>query len=433
MTHSTFIETLDEIDYPLTILANEPQADMLFDQDAFLNHLRNTISQNIARVLIIPATTGSWPDTVLDTITDEMGLMLVNLSAVKTETSSDYDFSIAAHYPPEKIAKLRSSIDIGAQLQARCLMMEDLTEPMPKVESSTNNDESALLSDSEVLEEIARLNADHCLFSTDKIAVYFFKGNESPAALRFIGIGRAITFAAIGAGSGLSVDLSAEDNYYDHLMLWDKCSNHLVGAYRIGFTEEIINAHGVDAVYLSSVFDFKQEYYEQLGNAMELSRSFILPSYQKNPQMLDALWKGIGHIAQRKNCFILYGSVTISASFTPLSQAILVDSLDRYHSETAELRSCVSASHAFTAQTKHHELVASAWAKSGINRLNSVIEDIEHQQRSIPPLIRYYISLNAKFLAFQVEKSFNNAIYCLLKVNLNSLPKRYRKRFLSNK
>jgi len=62
--------------------------------------------------------------------------------------------------------------------------------------------------------------------------------------------------------------------------------------------------------------------------------------------------------------------------------------------------------------------------------MNKVILELEHDHRAIPPLIRYYISLGAKFLSFQVEESFNNAIYCLLKVDLQKLPKRYKKRFL---
>ena len=183
-------------------------------------------------------------------------------------------------------------------------------------------------------------------------------------------------------------------------------------------------------MYLDHVFEIEPEFYETLGNAMELSRSFLLPSYQKNPQMLDALWKGIGHASIEKNCHILYGSVTISASYTPLSQAILVDTLDRYHSEDVELRNAVRSKVPFKAETQHHALVTDAWASQGINKLNKVILELEHDHRAIPPLIRYYISLGAKFLSFQVEESFNNAIYCLLKVDLQKLPKRYKKRFL---
>ena len=75
-------------------------------------------------------------------------------------------------------------------------------------------------------------------------------------------------------------------------------------------------------------------------------------------------------------------------------------------------------------------MVADAWSGMGLNRLNGVIQELEGGQRDIPPLIRYYASLGAKFLSFQVEESFNDAIYCLLRVDLQALPHRYKKRFL---
>ena len=282
------------------------------------------------------------------------------------------------------------------------------------------------------MDELNSLEAEHCLFSSEKIALYLFKGSEAPAVMQLIGKARAITFSAIGAGSGQDVDLALEDDYYHHLLLWDKVNQCLVGAYRIGFIQEIIKTQGTEGVYLDHIFEFKKEFYEKMGEhgAMELSRSFILPSYQKNPQMLDALWKGIGLAAKARNCYTLYGSVTISASFTPLSQAVMVDTLDRYYSDDLELRNYVTAKHPFTPETTQHTAISDTHSGQGLNKLNKVIQELEKNQRSIPPLIRYYISLGAKFLSFQVEESFNNAIYCLLKVDLKSMPKRYKKRFL---
>jgi len=327
---------------------------------------------------------------------------------------------------------LRADEKVATQLYAHCLMVGEATEPsLPSTAQAEDAaSEARLKPNTEVLAELEVLNETSQLFSTAKLAVYLFKGREAPAMMQLIGAARAVTFAAIGAGAGVEIDLSDEDDYYDHLLLWDREQNCLVGAYRLGFTNEILKSHGKTGMYLDHVFEIEPEFYETLGNAMELSRSFLLPSYQKNPQMLDALWKGIGHASIEKNCHILYGSVTISASYTPLSQAILVDTLDRYHSEDVELRNAVRSKVPFKAETQHHTLVTDAWASQGINKLNKVILELEHDHRAIPPLIRYYISLGAKFLSFQVEESFNNAIYCLLKVDLQKLPKRYKKRFL---
>jgi len=163
---------------------------------------------------------------------------------------------------------------------------------------------------------------------------------------------------------------------------------------------------------------------------MELSRSFIPIEFQKAPQVLDILWKSLGKVASQSGCKNLYGSVTISADFTPLSQAVLVDTLDRYYSAEPELRELISNDNPFQATTTYHQLLSDAYSEHGLNRLNTAIREIEEEQRPIPPLMRYYSTLGAKFLSFKVEPTFADAIYCLLLVDLENMPSRYKKRFL---
>jgi len=425
----------DGLNDPITILANIPLC-----HEGDTTELESSLSEFIFEmgflgecdVHFVAEAGGTWPNDVLNKVSEGDGLVLLHLS--KDEDEDDFSPSISKFYTVSELKSLRISKNVGDALYALCMMAEDVTEPVRLHDPASANeglvDSTLLTPDDEMVSELEMLNNEHCLFSTDSLAVYLFKGQVAPALMRLIGVGRAVTFAAIGAGSGEDVDVSAEDAYYDHLMLWDKNENCLVGAYRIGFTQEILKSHGPEGMYLNHVFEMESKFYEHLDNAMELSRSFVLPSYQKNPQMLDALWKGIGQAAIAKNCFTLYGSVTISDSFTPLSQSILVDMLDRYYSDDADLRGSVKAPVPFVPQTRNHSLVVDAWSALGLNKLNSVIQDLEGDQRDIPPLIRYYVSLGAKFLSFQVEESFNDAIYCLLKVDLNELPRRYKKRFM---
>ena len=438
---ANFKETLAQLDNSVTLIVNAfiegLDRDRIEDQlDKYVQETGFSHAYNICFIGEHGSADGGWDDGVLNHVESGFGMMILSIN-------QPTDIFLAAIYSPEGVDQLRSSKDVAQELYARCMMVLEATEPrLPAMSLAgvSSEDEIAgfaeaearLKPNAEVLAEIKMLDNDRQLFNTDKLAVYLFKGNEAPEMMQLIGAARSVTFAAIGAGAGKEVDLSEEDDYYDHLLLWDKAENCLVGAYRLGFTNEILESHGKEGMYLDHVFEVQPEFYEKLGNAMELSRSFVLPSYQKNPQMLDALWKGIGHAAIQKNCYILYGSVTISASFTPLSQSILVDTLDRYHSEEAELRNSVRAKVPFAAETQHHALISDSWASQGLNKLNRVILDLEQDHRAIPPLIRYYVSLGAKFMSFQVEESFNNAIYCLLKVDLKNLPKRYKKRFLGD-
>ncbi|WP_018970470.1 lysophospholipid acyltransferase family protein [Rubritalea marina] len=259
---------------------------------------------------------------------------------------------------------------------------------------------------------------------------FCFQGTEEPSVMQEIGKLRSITFDRIGAGSGKAIDLAAEDDYYHHIVVTDVQSGKIAGAYRVGFSQQILKERGSHGLYLNHIFDIKESFYERIGNAMELSRSFIPPEYQGSPVVLDVLWKSLGRVAQQHHCSTLYGSVTVSAEFTPLAQAVIIDTLDRHHSASTELRSAISNNNPFIPRTQYHRLLADAYAPHGLNRLNTVIEEIEEGQRGIPPLARYYASLEAKFLSFKVEPTFNDAVYCLLMVELDQIPSRYQKRFL---
>ncbi len=288
---------------------------------------------------------------------------------------------------------------------------------LPKTTSSVNYHEVLSNSQTTILE--------HPEFHS-----FCFKGADEPEVMQEIGRLRNITFSLIGAGSGKEIDLSPEDDYYHHIVVTEVSSGKIAGAYRLGFSQEIIAKHGVNGLYLNHIFTIDSAFYQSIGNALELSRSFVPPEFQRSSQVLDLLWKSLGRVATQNNCSVLYGSVTVSAEFTPLSQAVIIDTLDRHHSADAETRSLIKNSKPFKPATRYHQLLADAYAPHGLNRLNAVIEEIEEGHRSIPPLARYYSTLGAKFLSFKVEPSFNDAVYCLLMVELDKIPKRYQKRFL---
>ncbi len=334
---------------------------------------------------------------------------------------------------PTEVLRLDRSGGKISQLRARCYAAAEKQreEGGASVESFTEDTPfSASLSGvDKLIEEINNLPEDDVLWSNERLSLLLIRGDQAPLLLDQVGRGRAVTFAAIGAGAGNEIDLSPEDQYYYHLVLW--CHEHkaLVGAYRIGYTQEIIGEQGVGGLYLNHVFDIQPEFYHHLGSAMELSRSFILPEFQKNPQMLDLLWKGLGLAAKKKGCDTFFGSVTISASYSPFTQSVLVETLDRFYGDDHKMRKLVQARVPFEPKTKYHPLVAQAWQEDGLNRLNTLIEELEGGGKSIPPLIRYYTSLGARFLSFHIEPTFNDAIYCLLRVRGDEMPRRYKKRF----
>ena len=315
------------------------------------------------------------------------------------------------------------------KLQSHSFLRADLDIPRPATPHTIPPHPVASAADP--TNAFTSLTKTHLILETTGLDVLLFRGSEAPdAVMNELGRCREVTFRSAGQGVGSDIDLTPEDPYYHHLVLWDRQARRLIGAYRMGKIHDILNTRGPEALYLDHIFKIQPQLYDQLGPSFELSRSFILPEFQKDPRALAALWKGLGQAAIRHKIRSYFGSVTISNNHHPASRAILVEFLRQNHADSEKMRSLVTERNPFSPLTQYHNLVANSYQGDPISNLCPLIERIENKQRGIPPLMRYYCSLGAKFLAYHVEPTFQDALYCLLRVDLPSMDARYRKRFM---
>ena len=349
-------------------------------------------------------------------------------------TLKKVSIKIASVSSPEKVARLVKTPNGVEQLRADCFLRPDLDIPRPDSVSTPSNSTSVAKAppSNEVIVELNQLsNSQHGrMVDYNRFTLYFAQGKHIPKTLKSLGCGREITFRAAGQGTGKSCDISSEDDYYHHLILWDRDNAQVAGAYRIGFVEQILSEHGTQGLYLDHVFRINPELYKRMGPSFELSRSYVLPKYQGDPDALAGLWKGLGSAAARLGIKTLFGSVTISNDHHPASQSILVEYLKANHSDSEKMRSFVTARNPFKPITHYHRLVADAYEGQSLQKLTPVIKIIENGERGIPPLIRYYCNLGARYLDYHVEADFGNSLYCLLRVELAKVPQGYLKRFM---
>ena len=163
--------------------------------------------------------------------------------------------------------------------------------------------------------EVERLPHDRCLAANGDLAVYLGTARESPRLLQEVGRLREVTFRQVGEGTGKSLDLDRFDDYYWHLLLWHKTKRELVGAYRAGNTAEILPAYGVAGLYTSTLFRYDERFFQKLGPALEMGRSFVRPEYQRQYAPLLLLWKGIARlIATRPEIPVLFGACLLYTS-----------------------------------------------------------------------------------------------------------------------
>ncbi len=340
--------------------------------------------------------------------------------------------SLALQLSPGEVRRWAKLPDGTARLRAHCFIEADKQSLQAKADHSWGRPISpppAFDASVAAAEALAALTPTQRLYRKDDLELLFIQGREAPGLLELLGRAREVTFRAAGQGVGRDVDLSPEDDYYHQLVVWDHSRNGIAGAYRTGILPSILAEHGPSGLYLDHIFKIDPAFYDRFEASLELSRSFVLPDYQKDNRVLPLLWTGLAIICEQRQLQTLFGSVTISNEFHPASRALLVDFLRREYADTAEIRGWIEARHPFQPQSRYHTLVAKAYAGQNIAKLDPVIRHLEQQQRGIPPLMRYYCQLGARFINYHVEPSFQDALYCLLRVDLPSVPDTYKRRF----
>ena len=174
--------------------------------------------------------------------------------------------------------------------------------------------------------EISRLEAQgRKLLEDETYAVYAERGDRMPVLLREIGRIRELTFRAAAEGTGKGLDLDHFDGYYTQLVLWHKQSSRIAGGYRLAWTRDVLSADGIQGLYTSTLFRFAPTFFDVLGPAVELGRTFIREEFQKEYAPLMLLWQAIGRcVAARPEAPVLFGPVSISANYSDASLELIV-------------------------------------------------------------------------------------------------------------
>ena len=275
--------------------------------------------------------------------------------------------------------------------------------------------------------EIAALPSDRKLAEMNELEVWYGAAHELPQTLRELGRLREVTFRSVGEGTGKSLDLDSFDAHYLHLFLWNRESREVVGAYRLGRTDAIRRSIGPKGLYTRTLFDYDDRLLDKLGDALEVGRSFVRAEYQKSYAPLLLLWKGIGEFIVRHPGYgVLFGPVSISNDYKPISRQLMVAYFDECERDP-NLASLVKARSPFRRKPSRESERIAAW---DIEDLTAAIGDIETDQKGVPVLIRQYLKLGGKLVAFNVDHRFADALDGLIVVDLRKTDRRTLDRYL---
>ena len=249
--------------------------------------------------------------------------------------------------------------------------------------------------------EVAALDSTHLLACNEDFKVLLADASEIPKILREIGRSREEAYREIGEGTGNAIDLDEFDSYYQHLFLWSNHDQRVAGAYRLVTTPQVLAKRGIKGLYTSTLFHYDQDFFNHIGPAIELGRSFIRREYQKHYAPLLLLWKGIAAVAQRNpDCPVLFGAVSISSDYHSLSRTLIVNFLNGQIA--GNMAGWIKPRRGFRSSRflpKHvHDLTH---LLTNVEELSSSIQDIESDGKGLPVLIRQYLKIGGKLLGFK--------------------------------
>lgn len=350
--------------------------------------------------------------------------------------------------PPERIAQFDSAADLTTYLRLRTYILKGRTSETTAAKSgaglSATEEYSiaatrrlpapppsapivAAVPPEKLVDEIAQIPAPQCYFASGDYQVFVTEAARIPATLREIGRLRELTFREVGEGTGREIDLDRFDDHYMHLFVWNRTRREIVGAYRLGLSDVILNDRGVDGFYTRTLFKYDERLPKQIGPSLEAGRSFVTAAYQKSHSALSMLWKGMGRfIAANPKYRCIFGPVSIS---------------DRYHSMTKQLLMAFlgTADH----QADLHKLVRPTnpprWGKfrdcdagalstivRSVEDVDELVNEIELDRRGMPVLLRQYLNLKAKLLGFNIDPDFGDVLDGLVLIDLTKIDKTIR-------
>lgn len=282
----------------------------------------------------------------------------------------------------------------------------------------------------ELLEELHSLPKDTKLLESGEFEVYCTSAKTIPSLLHEIGRLREINFRQVGEGTGLAIDIDHFDHDYLHLFVWDKDKQCLVGAYRLGLVDQLIEKHGVEGLYSRTLFNYDQHFLAQMGKSIEMGRSVIAQPYQKSMSALLLLWKGIATFVHRNPDYThLFGPVSISNDYSDTARQLLAQSMTLHHYDNH----CAEYVTPSNPLPEHHRNwnTSMLTALGDLQLLSRVIARID-EGKGVPVLLRQYLSLNGKLVCFNVDPAFNNALDGLIMVDLRDVQEKTLARYMGS-
>lgn len=278
--------------------------------------------------------------------------------------------------------------------------------------------------DPKLLEEEIAARQEDKLFSVGPYDCFFSSYADIPNIMREIGVRREESFRNVGEGTGEEIDTDKFDNYYKHLYIWDRERSCIVGAYRLGMCREIIKKYGIDGLYSNSLFRYKAPFIPHLEKTIELGRSFVALSHQKEALPLALLIKGLFYVLlKHPEVKYFIGPVSISSWYPPLYRSFMIYYLKQKHADS-KFSGLVDPIEPFVPQYGRVDVDALLKTRmDSIERFDKFLFRMSNGEYRLPTLLKKYLKINCRIVDYNVDPSFNYCVDGLIMLDVADLPK----------
>jgi putative hemolysin len=325
-----------------------------------------------------------------------------------------------------EIASYEKPADLAAYLRSRSYALEaNIKQGQPVAVANEKWAPVEPPRDRQLLiQELDSIREKGLLFSASTYDCFLADYDEIPNLMHELGRLREEAFRYIGEGTGKSLDTDVFDTYYKHLILWDNKKNQVVGAYRLGFGNEIVPSKGIKGFYVSTLFGFDASFADTLKKTIELGRSFVTVEYQREVLSLVLLLRGLAVVVTKHpeiEHFI--GPVSISSWYPKFYQSMIVRYVTENHPVNGDLATVATPTTPFHEDFLKVDPTALMKENMGsIDKFDKFMFRLSNGEYRLPTLFKKYLKLNAKFLCFNVDPDFNDTLDALLFLTFTDFP-----------
>lgn len=328
--------------------------------------------------------------------------------------------------PYSHLSQFQSSRSLTEYLRMRTYLLSE-QQHCPTFSPSSRAPRAKLMAaiePSRIEAELAALPQDQRLVEYRGFSVYYAYHDQIEQSVREIGRLREATFRDLDEGSGQACDLDEFDRTYTHLFIWDPQNRKIIGAYRMGQIDRLLEANDKSNLYLSQMFDLTDAFLAGVSPGLEMGRSFLIAEHQRSLTGLALLWRGIGEFLFRHPRYhTLYGTVSISTQYCPRSIALMSRVL-------VGDRLTVRPKNPFRALLPLEVEAYIGRHGVSVSELSNLVRAIEPEGTDIPILVKQYLKIGARFHSISIDTGFGGTPGALLSVDVRNTRLKYGRMYM---